>query len=31
MFVATMPFALDMYLPGLPAIASELGQLLMGP
>jgi DHA1 family bicyclomycin/chloramphenicol resistance-like MFS transporter len=25
MFVATVPFALDMYLPGLPAIASEFG------
>ena len=25
MFVATVPFALDMYLPGLPAIAAEFG------
>src|SRR5262245_24021742 len=25
MFVATVPFALDMYLPGLPGIASEFG------
>jgi DHA1 family bicyclomycin/chloramphenicol resistance-like MFS transporter len=25
MFVATVPFALDMYLPGLPAIASDFG------
>jgi DHA1 family bicyclomycin/chloramphenicol resistance-like MFS transporter len=25
MFVATVPFALDMYLPGLPAIAADFG------
>jgi MFS transporter, DHA1 family, multidrug resistance protein len=25
MFVATVPFALDMYLPGLPSIAAEFG------
>ena len=25
MFVATVPFALDMYLPGLPGMAVEFG------